>query len=166
MFDIYEKVKQFNTIAISAHARPDGDAIGSSQAIYLYLKKRMPNADIKVYLEKPDACFSLMPCIDHIVSEDVPDKEVDCFIMLDTVKERLGDAESLFDKACYRINIDHHVSNKGNLCNDEYIVPEISATCELVYHVLDKKYIDELDYYMFKHKEEIKEQIRNINLVR
>lgn len=142
MFDIFEKVKNFKSIVISAHARPDGDAIGSSQAVCLYLKKRMPQADIKVYLEKPDPCFSVMPYITDIVSEYDINRKVDCFIMLDTVKERLGDAENIFDNAGYRINIDHHVSNKGGICNDEYIVPEISATSELAYHVMNPEYID------------------------
>ncbi len=63
------------------------------------------------------------------------------FIALDTVKERMGEAERLFDQAAKTINIDHHISNVG--CGDvNYIDAKSSSTSELVYDVLEEDGLD------------------------
>ncbi len=55
----------------------------------------------------------------------------------------MGEAEKYFDRAKKKINIDHHISNKG--CGDvNYIVPEASSTSELIYNgIADKTMLDE-----------------------
>jgi phosphoesterase RecJ-like protein len=47
------------TIGIAGHVRPDGDAIGSSLGMYLYLKKNYPETRVDVFLEKvlPELTF-------------------------------------------------------------------------------------------------------------
>ena len=40
------------TIGITSHVRPDGDAIGSSLGMYLYIKKNYPAVKVSVFLEK------------------------------------------------------------------------------------------------------------------
>jgi len=142
MFDIFEQVKNANTIAISGHVRPDGDCIGSCLGLYLYLKKRMPEARIKVYLEEPDASFKSIPSIGEIDSTFAPADDYDVFILLDTVPERLGDAQPFFDSAKKKINIDHHISNIDGAGDVNYIDPKAAATGMLVYNVIDKAYMD------------------------
>lgn len=142
--DVYEEVKNAASIGISGHVRPDGDCVGSVMGLYLYLKKACPGARIQVMLEKPADVFSCIRGIDEIHTDFASEIEsFDVFFALDTAKERLGEAERYFDKAEKKINIDHHVSNKG--CGDvNYIMPKASSASELIYEVIkDKSLMDE-----------------------
>lgn len=137
--NILEEVKGASTIGIGGHIRPDGDCVGSALGLYLYLVKVCPEATVQVFIEKPADVFSCISGIDKIHTDFATEVEAfDVFIALDTSKDRLGDAQEYFDRAKKRINIDHHVSNKG--CGDvNYIVPEASSTSELVYQVIEDK---------------------------
>lgn len=142
--NILEEVKGAKTIGISGHIRPDGDCVGSCMGLYLYLKKVCPDAQVQVMLEKPSDIFS---CIKDIGEIDSGFKAVtekfDVFIVIDSVKDRIGEAEKFFDNAVKRINIDHHISNAQGCGDVNYIVPEASSASELVYDVIaDKKDID------------------------
>lgn len=137
--NIYEEVKEAKTIGISGHIRPDGDCVGSTMGLYLYLKKACPEADVQVMIEKPADVFDCIQGITEIHSDFVTNIEVfDVFIALDTAADRLGEAQKFFDGAVKKINIDHHISNKG--CGDiNYIMPQASSTSELIYDVIEDK---------------------------
>ncbi len=125
------------TIGISGHIRPDGDCVGAAMGLYLYLKKMLPEAIIDVFLEEPADIFNCIAQISQIHSDFKSEVDsYDVFFALDTVKERMGAAEGFYDRAKKKINIDHHISNSG--CGDvNYIVPEASSTCELIYDCID-----------------------------
>ena len=130
------------TIAIGGHVRPDGDCVCSVMALYSYLKKEVPGAQIDVYLEEPPAVFEVLQDIEIIKSEFNTDVCYDVFFALDCNEERLGDAQPIFARARRRINIDHHISNTG--CGDEWVVePERSSTAELLYELMESPLIDE-----------------------
>lgn len=142
--NIYEEVKDALTIGVSGHIRPDGDCVGSVMGLYLYLKKVCPGAKVQVMLEKPADVFSCIRGIDEIHTDFASEEKVfDVFFALDAAKERLGEAEKYFDRAKKKINIDHHISNKG--CGDvNYIMPQASSTSELIYEIIeDKTLLDE-----------------------
>lgn len=139
---IINELKDAKTIGISGHVRPDGDCVGSVMALYLYLKKVLPDAQVDVYLEKPADIFQCIQDIDKICSDFKTDIRYDAFLALDCNAERLGDAEPIFEKAGKRINIDHHISNSG--CGDINVIePHRSSTCELLYGLLEEDEIDE-----------------------
>lgn len=141
--NILEEVKEAKTIGISGHIRPDGDCVGSVMALYLYLQKACPDADIQAFLEKPADIFRCIEKVEEIHSDFETDIETfDAFIVLDASGDRIGGAEKYFNGAKKKINIDHHISNKG--CGDvNYIVPEASSASELVYDVMaDKSFLD------------------------
>ncbi len=141
--DIFEVVKDATTIGISGHIRPDGDCVGSVMGLYLYLKKACPRAKVEVMLEKPADVFACIKGIEEIHTDYVSDVErYDVFFALDGAKDRLGEAEKFFDGAKKKVNIDHHISNKG--CGDvNYIMPKASSTSELIYDVIaDKSLLD------------------------
>lgn len=142
--DIYEEVKSYQRIGIGGHIRPDGDCVGASLGLYFYLKKRLPEADIFVFLERPGNSFRNIPGIECIYSEEDYRvwEAVDVFVALDTVPERMGAALDLYKRADKTINIDHHISNQAKDAMVNYVVPKASATCELVYDVINKDYLD------------------------
>lgn len=141
--DIKVECAEAKKIGISAHLRPDGDAVGSSMALYLYLKKLCPKAEIKLFLETPPDCFRHLKYLKDIDSEYAFDGIFDVFFALDTSAERLGKAESFFQNAKKKINIDHHISNK-NGCGDINIVkPHAGSTAEVLYGIFEEEYLDE-----------------------
>lgn len=105
-------------IVIVSHRNPDGDAIGSSLALFHYLKQYGHVIKILVPSEYPDA-FSWMPNIDDIIifdsdpdrSEEVVKKAelVFCldFNSLDRI-DRLGEMIAA-NKHCKIAMIDHHL---------------------------------------------------------
>ena len=129
---LLEECKQAKRIGISGHIRPDGDCVGSCMGLYLYLKKVRPDADLHIFLEKPADIFSCISSVEEIDSEYGEQERFDVFFALDTASDRLGGAEAYFNSAVKKINIDHHISNKG--CGDvNYVVPTASSTSCLLY---------------------------------
>lgn len=139
---IRDEVITAQTIGISGHIRPDGDCVGACMALYQYLCKVYPQKRVDVFLEQPPAVFDCIRGVEQIRTDFRTDVErYDVFIALDTVKERMGGAERLFDQAAKTINIDHHISNGG--CGDvNYIDAKSSSTSELVYDVLEEDGLD------------------------
>lgn len=139
---ITEIVKDAGTIGISGHIRPDGDCVGASMSLYLYLKKEFPEKTVEVFLEKPAEVFNCIKDVEDIHTDFKTEVErFDLFFALDTVKDRIGDAEPLFDKAVKTVNIDHHISNSGE-GQINYIDAQASSTSELVYDILEEDKID------------------------
>lgn len=138
---IIDEIKGAKSIAVSGHVRPDGDCVGSVMGLYLYLQKELPEAQIDVYLDKPADIFNCISQIADIKSEFNTNQVYDVFVVLDTVPDRLGDAESIYERARKKINIDHHISNTGY--GDVSVVePERSSTAELLYELLNPDIID------------------------
>lgn len=132
-----KRIQDAASIAIGGHIRPDGDCTGSCLALYQYLTENEPGKTVDVYLEKiPEAYAFLVP--DGVVRHEIPDgRKYDLFICLDCGDEdRLGFSRPLFDQAEHTFCIDHHLSNQ-QFAEDNYVVPDASSTCELVYNLMD-----------------------------
>ena len=141
MSRLEELLKGAKDVALSGHIRPDGDCVGSVMSVYQYIKKNMPWLEVKVFLETPSSVFGCIEGIETIDSSMDTLYEYDVFIAMDCTRDRLGNAEAVFDRAKKKINIDHHVSNSG--CGDiNVLVPDASSTCEVVYELLDSEKID------------------------
>lgn len=138
-----EMVKSAESIAIGGHVRPDGDCVGSCLGVYLYLKNHFPDKQIHVYLESIPEVFQFLKGSEDILHEIPEDKIYDLFILLDCGDaQRLGFSAPLYENAKASFCIDHHVSNQA-FATKNYIEPEASSTCELVYHLLGSDQISE-----------------------
>lgn len=139
---IDEIVTGAKTIGISGHIRPDGDCVGSTMGLYLYLQKNFPECRVDVFLEKIPNCYSFIEKSEEIKTDFATDVEsYDVFFAIDCGKERLGEAEKFFDSAKKKVNIDHHISNTGT-GDENYIVSTASSASELVYNCMDKDKLD------------------------
>ena len=135
--DILKECEGAKRIGISGHVRPDGDCVGACLALYLYLKKCLPDAFVKVNLEEPAPIFKELKGFDEIDSTFGEEEAYDVYFLLDTVPDRLGDAVEYYGKAGKRINIDHHVSNTG--AGDINLVrPDIGSVGEVMYDLFEK----------------------------
>lgn len=143
MFDLLEVLKDANTIGITGHARPDGDCVGSTMAMYMYLTKNYPEKKIDIFLEPIPESYGQIARLDEVCTDFVTDVEkYDAFVVIDCEYTRTGQAQTLFENANLKLNVDHHISNKG--CGDiNYIVPSASSACELVYDLIGEDGLDE-----------------------
>lgn len=138
---LIKAIEQANTIAVAGHIRPDGDCVGSTMGLYLYVKKYYPEKEITVYLEEIPDTLNFMQETDKIKHTADDDKVYDLFVALDCGDlGRLGFAKDMFLNAKKTLCVDHHVSNQV-FAMENHIEPEASSTSELVYDLLDKERI-------------------------
>ena len=142
--DIREIVQGAKTIAISGHERPDGDCIGSTLALYNYIKKIVPkDVKVEIFLDKLGPRYSYLKgyeSVDHIFGRRQP---FDVFFGLDSsTTDRYGSALKYYEKAAVTVCIDHHVSNQG-FGTYRYIDPDASSTGELIFRLIPYEELDE-----------------------
>lgn len=127
-----------HSVALGGHIRPDGDCVGSVLGLYMYLKEQYPQIETDVYLEEIPEAYSIIGCTDEVKTQIPEGKTYDLFICLDCADlGRLGFSAPLFESAKETLCIDHHVSNTA-FADINYIVPDASSTCELVFNLLDE----------------------------
>ena len=142
MTGLREIAQGAETILIAGHLRPDGDCVGAAVAAYLYLKKIYPEAQISAYVEKVPEVYRFLDPEHSIFVEKLPEEPVDLFLSLDSsTKDRLGEAERLFDTAARTACIDHHVSNLG-YAMENFVEAGSSSTCEVLYGLMEEELID------------------------
>lgn len=141
MTNLDDFLAEVHTVAIGGHVRPDGDCVGSCLATYNYIKTYYPQIAVDLYLEPIPNIFKFMTRSEEILSDCSVDKSYDLFIAQDCGDTgRLGDSARYCETAKKTICIDHHVSNTG-FADEDYIFPEASSTCELIYELLPKERI-------------------------
>ena len=128
---------RYNEFALSTHINPDGDAIGSQLALYLFLTKL--GKSVKMF--NTDAVprnYKFLPCwksIEDINAISTYQPEV--LIVLDASKlERIGNrlAKSLLPTHKL-VNIDHHATAEA-FADINLIMPSASSTSEIVYKLI------------------------------
>lgn len=125
------KILEVDNLVITTHVNPDGDALGSSLALYQMLIKLGKNVDVLIDDDIPEA-FSFLPDIEAIQKPEKASYPADYLIMLDVSKDRIG---QVLDK-CQApiINIDHHRTNDGE-ADFLYLDAERAATAEIIYQL-------------------------------
>lgn len=141
--NLLEECAGAESIGISAHIRPDGDAVCSTMALYLYLKRYLPGAEVKLFLEMPPDNFRHLKYLSEIDSSFSHTGTFDVFFALDTVADRMGDAVPYFTSARKKINIDHHISNAQGCGDINVIKPEVGSTAEILYELMEEDRLDE-----------------------
>ncbi len=131
-------------IVITCHKGPDGDAIGSSLALYLYLKKQGKSVTVIVPDDFP-FFLKWLPESEHIILYDA-DKEAantiinkaDLIFTLDfNALHRTGDMLEVLSNASAKfIMIDHH-QQPDDYAEVTYSDTTICSTCQMVYHFID-----------------------------
>ena len=140
--DLYKECEHARTIAVSGHIRPDGDCIGSCMAVAGYLRKRLPEAAVDVYLGPVPDVFDCIRGMDDILHEPKDGIIYDVFICVDCEPARMEFGHELYEQAKKTINIDHHITNMPGGGDVNYVVPESGSAAELVYRVIDHAYLD------------------------
>lgn len=140
--DLLKECAGAKRIGIGGHAKPDGDSVGACLSLRYYLKKKMPEVQVTVFLEKPNPVFAELAGYEDIVT-DFPEQEAfDVFFMLDCSLDRLMDGAKYARAAAKTVNIDHHITNVPGSGTVNYVQPQVGSTCELIYDLIDKDSLD------------------------
>lgn len=132
MKKLAEIIEKSQSIVILGHISEDADSVGSSLAMKYALDNLGKDAD--VILSAP-----LEKRLEFINAEFLYPADAkgqyDLCICLDCADmERLGERKTIFETAKNTALIDHHMTNQG-FAELNYIVPDASATGEILYDV-------------------------------
>ena len=131
-------------IVIIPHKNPDGDAIGASTGLKNYFDNFNHNVKIISPNKFPDFLSWMDPdnqikifsedksCIQKIINADIIfTLDFNNLVRISSMKEQVEKSNAII------IMIDHH-ENPSNYADFIYSVPEMSSTCEMIYHFIDK----------------------------
>lgn len=154
--NIINTLLKYKKIVIVSHVNPDGDALGSSLALYLFAKKLGVDANVIIPNDYPNF-LSWMPSIQDVIIFDKNQEtakqimnEAELFCYLDFNSEsRTG---LMHNDLCHftqtpKLLIDHHIGADASRYLVCFSDTEISSTSELVaelikYHGFDS-YLDD-----------------------
>jgi phosphoesterase RecJ-like protein len=150
MNEIHSYIQHATKVAIFTHQSPDGDAMGSSLAMYHYVRSLGKTARVIVPNAFPDF-LAWMPGADTVWQYDTQKQQADSYLAeVDLVictdfndPKRIGEVgDRMQEMDCPKVLIDHHL-NPTDFADFIVSVPEASSTCELVYEVIGDRLGDE-----------------------
>ncbi len=133
--EVIEVINSCSTFLITAHARPDGDALGSELAIYHVL--RGMGKDAVVYnQDKTPAVYEFLPGSKNIIHSLDSVSRFDAVFVLDCSDiERVGDEKDKISSIKKIVNIDHHASI-GTFSEILLVDSTASSTGEIIHRLL------------------------------
>ena len=130
-------------IVIIPHKNPDGDAIGASTGLKNYLDNYKHNVEIISPNKFPDFLRWMDPdnhikifsedenCIQKIINADIIfTLDFNNLVRISSMKDHVEKSNAI------TIMIDHH-ENPSDYADFMYSKPEMSSTCEMIYHFID-----------------------------
>ena len=143
MTNLHSVISSAQHVVLLTHQSPDGDAMGSSLAMYHYIKSLDKEAQVIVPNAFPDF-LAWMPGADTVLLYDAQMaeansslEEADLVICTDfNAPSRIGTlGDKMLTLDCPKLMIDHHL-HPADFADFIVSEPEASSTCELVYEVL------------------------------
>ena len=138
-------------IIITTHTNPDGDAVGSSLALYHFLKKMNHNVNVITPNKHPDFLNWIPGCNDIIIFDEnveranklIADSDIVFTLDFNDLNRcgLVGEAINL--KKHEIIMIDHHQS-PSDYSSITFSYPDISSTCELIFKIITQISDDDL----------------------
>ena len=141
ILSIKDLLSEPKRVTIIAHYNPDGDAIGASLALMIFLQQKGHTVNVLVPNPYPDF-LEWMPCADSIIlaTENLPLCEekihsADIIFCLDFNSfSRTGALQkSLEESSVIKVLIDHHIAPDDSFDIVYSVTEQTSSTCELMY---------------------------------
>jgi phosphoesterase RecJ-like protein len=135
---VLSSIAKAGHLLVTAHARPDGDAIGGLLACWMMLQRMGKDADMALSDRVP-CIYRSLPCAAHIRHWSRVEGDYDTVILLEcdgVERTRLDGLENRF-----LINIDHHTSGRA-FAQVNWIDSNACAVAELVYQLIGAAGID------------------------
>lgn len=145
--DSFKKIITDNdSFIITTHRGPDGDAMGSSMAMYNLLVNLKKDVNVIIPNSFPNF-LSWLPNIKNVINHEENNSdisnifsEIDVIIMLDfNDLSRIENLESYVTNSnAKKILIDHHKDPDLSICDLSFCDTTYSSTCELLYMILNQ----------------------------
>lgn len=129
--EVLNQIGRRQSFILTSHARPDGDAVGSTLACAQILRSMGKQASV-VLSDGVPAVYGPLPFTDSVLRDtaEAPDAEVAIILECDSVaRTRLTGLEQH-----YLINIDHHATGRP-FANVNWIDPNACATAEMIFRL-------------------------------
>ena len=126
-----------NTFAICGHVNPDGDCLGSTLALAHALRQMGKCAHVLLVEDVPvEPGLRFLPGFDGLVPAEKYGETPDAFVYVDvSVRDRIGCAAAIADRAAHRFAIDHHPGTEA-VAELNYIDPSAASASMLVWEVV------------------------------
>lgn len=145
---LFHELDSAHKIAIATHFKPDGDAMGSSLAMYSFIR-RFLRADVRIVLNdryphsiafmvSPEAEKDILTYDDNREELEEWISEADHIIAMDfNAFHRTDRLEALLRSSkAFKILIDHHLAPDAGAFDLMFSCQNISSASELTYHLL------------------------------
>src|ERR1043165_609468 len=132
--EVLSQIDRRKRFVLTSHARPDGDAVGSTLAFSEILRQMGKSAEV-VLRDGVPRVYQPLPFSSSVIQSERVNGDYDAAVVLecDSIQRtRLAGLERQF-----LINIDHHKSGRP-FANVNWIDPKAVATAELVYKLARK----------------------------
>jgi bifunctional oligoribonuclease and PAP phosphatase NrnA len=129
--EVLSSIEQADRFLVTAHARPDGDAVGSVLACWMMLQQMGKQAEM-AFSDRVPQIYRSLPCSSQICHWSRVDGKYDVVILLEcdsTERTRLEGLENRF-----LVNIDHHASGRS-FADVNWIDTSACAVAEMVYRL-------------------------------
>src|SRR5271167_2607281 len=129
--EVLNQISRRQTFILTSHARPDGDAVGSTLACAQILRSMGKQAAV-VLSDGVPGIYSPLPFSDSVLhnTEQAPEAEAVIILECDSVaRTRLTGLEEHF-----LINIDHHATARP-FADVNWIDPDACATAEMIFRL-------------------------------
>ena len=125
------------TFAISGHVNPDGDCLGSALALAHALRSLGKQVDVLLVEDVPvEPGLRFLPGFEGLLPAERYDGTPDAFVYVDvSVRQRIGCASAIADRAAHRFAIDHHAGTEA-VAEFNYIDPDAASCSLLVWDVV------------------------------
>ena len=147
-----EKIEQANSVACVCHVNPDGDALGSTLALYAWMTRLGKQCRVIVPNRFPDF-LRWMPASSDIIRYEQESEKADAILRdADLIwvcdmnaPNRALEMENILSDCSshakeegrgYMVMVDHHLYPQVDFCNMQISYPEMCATCEVICHLL------------------------------
>ena len=137
------QVQRADRVVVTCHKAPDGDAVGSSLALFALLRAMgksvdvvTPDMPLKQLMFAPGANLITVNSVNERLAGSLVQK-ADLIFCLDFNAlhriDRLADA--ITASGAFKVLLDHHIGPE-NFCDIILSYPDGSSTCELLYHLI------------------------------
>lgn len=133
--NILEEIKIAKSIVILTHENPDGDAVGSSLAMYEALKQ-IGKENVDVIIPEYPHTYEFLPNVDKVLKEGTI-LNYDLAIAVDSATiKMLNGWSNYFENARSKIVIDHHSTNTmyGDI---NFVNPDSPACAQVLLNVFE-----------------------------
>jgi phosphoesterase RecJ-like protein len=127
--EVLKHIEQRERFVLTSHARPDGDAVGSSLACCEVLRRMGKQAEV-VLRDGVPRVYQQLPFAGNVIQSERVNGGYEAVILLECDSIQRTRLEGLEGR--FLINIDHHKSGR-NFADVNWIDPTAVATAEMVY---------------------------------